>query len=231
MAQAGLHAAIGYQMRRIIPHEERLFPALIFGSMLPDLDIIVVAIASLYYTIPQAEALFHRTFSHNVFILIFAYLIFAILSEMKKKPVLKSVGKGIAIGMLTHLFVDLFIWFHKIDLLWPLPLKPINIWGLWKETSLVLQILLVMEFFCFRWFAWFLITQHLKTPGNQLWFVKYLNIWKKWETYLFLFFIFMLILNLPFFKILFVIAYIPSLIMALYSTYMSRNALERGYTS
>ena len=55
MAQAGLHAAVGNQMRKIIPYDKRLFPALIFGSMLPDLDIIVVAIASIFYPINQAE--------------------------------------------------------------------------------------------------------------------------------------------------------------------------------
>ena len=78
MAQAGLHAAVGYQMSRIVPYEKRLFPALIFGAMVPDLDIIVVAAASLFYTIPQAEDIFHRTFSHSLFTLIFVYLFFAI---------------------------------------------------------------------------------------------------------------------------------------------------------
>jgi hypothetical protein len=34
--------------------------------------------------------------------------------------------------------------------------------------------------------------------------------------------------NPPFFKILFGSAYIPSLIMALWSTYMSRDALENN---
>ena len=226
MAQAGLHAAVGNQMRKIIPYEKRLFPALIFGSMLPDLDIIVVAIASIFYPINQAEELFHRTFSHSFFTLIFVFLIFAILSEIKKRTVLKSIGKGIALGMLTHLLIDTLIWFNQIDLLWPLPLQPVNLWHFWEAPPLVFQILLALEFFCFRWYAWFLITQHIKTPGNQTWFVKYLNKWKKWEDYIFLLFIILVIWNPPFFKILFGIAYIPSLIMALFSTYMSRNALE-----
>ena len=67
MAQAGLHAALGYQFRRIIPYERRLFPAVIFGSILPDLDILVVAIGSLIYPILQSEQLFHRSFSHSFF--------------------------------------------------------------------------------------------------------------------------------------------------------------------
>ena len=226
MAQAGLHAAVVFPLRRVIPYEERLFPALIFGAMLPDLDIIVVAVASLFYTIPLAEEIFHRTFSHSFFTLLFVFLIFSILSELKKKPLLKTIGKGIALGMLTHLLVDTMIWFRQIDLLWPLPLGPVSLWRLFEVPYLVYHILLAFEFFFFKWYAWFLITMHIKTPGNQSWFLKYLNIWKNLETYLFLFFIILLFLNSPFYKILFGIAYIPSLIMALFSTYMSRDALE-----
>ena len=89
MAQAGIHAAVGYQLRRIIPYEKRLLPALIFGTLIPDLDILVVTVASLFYTIHQAEEIFHRTFSHSFFTLIFIYLSFAIISELKKNPVIK----------------------------------------------------------------------------------------------------------------------------------------------
>jgi membrane-bound metal-dependent hydrolase YbcI (DUF457 family) len=226
MAQSGLHAAIGYQLRRIIPYEKRLFPALIFGAMLPDLDIIVVAVASLFYTIPLAEEIFHRTFSHSFFTLIFVYLLFAIASELKKKPVLKSVGKGIAIGILTHLLVDTFIWFNHIDLLWPLPLDPINLWHLFRTPPVVSHMLLVLEFFCFRWYAWFLITRHLKNPSTHSWFIKHLNTWKSIETILFILFILLTLWNPSFFKLLFGIAYIPSLIMALFATHMSRDALD-----
>ena len=226
MAQAGIHAAVGYQVMRIIPYEERLFPALIFGAMLPDLDIIVVALASLFYPISQAEEIFHRTFSHSFFTLIFVFLFFAILSELKKKPVLKSIGKGLSIGMLTHFLIDTLLWFRSIDLLWPLPLQPINLWQYIEIPAMVFQILLIFEFFCFRWYAWFLITQHLKAPANNSWFVKYLNIWKNCETYIFMIFIFILLWNPTFFNILFGIAYVPSLIMALFSTYMSRDVLE-----
>ena len=226
MAQAGLHAAVGYQVAQLIPYKKRLFPAIIFGTMLPDLDIMLVSVASLFYTIPKAEEIFHRTFSHSFFTLIFVYLLFAILSELKKKPVLKSIGKGITLGILTHLVVDSFIWFNQIDLLWPLPLEPINLWRLWDTPPIVSQVLLVFEFFCFRWYAWFLISRHLEYPNKHAWFIKHLSNWKNIETILFILFILLAMWNPPFFKLLFGIAYIPSLIMALYSTFMSRDALE-----
>ena len=36
MPQAGLHAAFGNQFRRFLSHKRRLFPAIIFGAILPD---------------------------------------------------------------------------------------------------------------------------------------------------------------------------------------------------
>ena len=60
MAQAGLHAAFAYQLKRIIPLEKRLLPSVIFGAILPDLDILIVAIGSLFYQISHSEKLFHH---------------------------------------------------------------------------------------------------------------------------------------------------------------------------
>jgi len=228
MAQAGLHAALGYQLRRIIPSERRLFPSVIFGSILPDLDIVIVAIGSLFYPISHSEQLFHRSFSHSFFTLIAVYLLFAIISELKKCPVYKSIGKGLALGMLSHIILDTFFWFQKIEFLWPLPVEPFNLWNFWAAPDSTHNIMLVLEFFFFRWYAWFLITKHLSTPGRLSWIIKYLQIWKNWESILFAFFILMLLWNPHNFIILFGVAYIPSLIMMLWATYMSRDALELG---
>ena len=226
MAQAGLHAALGYQFQRIIPPEKRLFPAVIFGAILPDLDIIVVAIGSLLYPLSYSEKLFHRSFSHSFFTLIAIFLLFAILAEWKKRPVFKSIGKGLAIGMLSHIILDTFLWFREIQFLWPLPLEPFNLWSLWETPDWIHRTMLVLEFFSFRWYAWFLITKHLRTPSKQSWIIKYLQIWKKWETIFFIFFSLLALWNPPIFLVLFGAAYIPSLIMALWTTYMSRYTLE-----
>ncbi|SVC69556.1 uncharacterized protein METZ01_LOCUS322410 [marine metagenome] len=226
MAQAGLHAIIGYQTKRIIPYEKRIIPAIIFGSMLPDIDIIVVGIGSLFNNLMVAEKLFHRTFTHSFFTLIFVYLFFAILSELKKNPTFKSVGKGIAIGMLIHYLTDSILWFNKIDLLWPLPINPIDIWNSWSPPKPIIHALLTIEFFCFRWYAWFLIKKHYEKPNKHSWIIMHLNIWKNLETWIFLLFIFLTIWEVSWFKLVFGFAYIPSLIMALFSTYASRDALE-----
>ena len=226
MPQAGLHAVVGYQVRRIIPYKKRFLPAVIFGAILPDLDVVAVVIGSLFYPISQSEKLFHRSFSHSFFTIILIYLLFAILAEWKNNPTLKSIGKGLVLGMLTHIILDTFFWFREIHFLWPLPIEPFNLWNFWEAPEWLHQTMLVLEFFCFRWYAWFLITQHLKNPQGTSWLIKYLNIWMGWETGFLVFFTLLAYWNPPFFIILFGAAYIPSLIMALWATYMSRDALE-----
>ena len=226
MAQACLHAALGYQFQRIIPSERRLLPAVIFGAILPDLDIVVVAIGSLFYPISYAEKLFHRSFSHSFFTLIAVYLLCAIIAEWKKRPVFKSIGQGLVLGMLSHIILDTFLWFREIQFLWPLPLTPFNLWNFWEVPDWIHRTMLVLEFFCFRWYAWFLTTKHLSRPNKQSWIIKYLHIWKYWETIFFIFFSLLALWNPPIFLVLFGAAYIPSLIMALWATYMSRDTLE-----
>ncbi|MBC8311570.1 MAG: metal-dependent hydrolase [Candidatus Marinimicrobia bacterium] len=229
MPQAGLHAAVGNQFQRFIPYNMRLFPAIIFGAILPDLDVITVAIGSLFYPIQQAEHIFHRTFSHSFFTLILIYLLFSILGEWKKNTTLKSVGKGLVLGMLTHIVLDTFFWFREIHFLWPLPIEPFNLWRIWSPPEWFHRSMLVLEFFCFRWYAWFLINKHLQAPNKLSWITSYLISWKNIESVLFLLFILLGFWNPQFFKILFGVAYIPSLIMALWSTYMSRDALENNF--
>ena len=226
MPQAGLHAVIGYQVRRIIPYKKRFLPAVVFGAILPDLDVVAVVIGSLFYPISQSEKLFHRSFSHSFFTIILIYLLFAILAEWKNNPTLKSIGKGLVLGMLTHIILDTFFWFREIHFLWPLPIEPFNLWNFWEAPEWLHRTMLVLEFFCFRWYAWFLITKHLSTPGRLSWIIKYLQIWKNWAGILFAFFILMALWNPRNFIILFGVAYIPSIIMMIWATYMSRDALE-----
>ena len=70
------------------------------------------------------------------------------------------------------------------------------------------------------------VRSYLKKPNKHSWIVTYLNKWKKIESLLFILFILFTMTSIPHFKLLFGIAYIPSLIMALFSTYLSKEALE-----
>ncbi|MDP6570313.1 MAG: metal-dependent hydrolase [Candidatus Marinimicrobia bacterium] len=227
MAQAGLHALLGFQVARIISPKKYLLPAIIIGALIPDLDLIIVAFASLIIPLDEAAYLYHRTFTHNFFIIILLYLTCAILAEIKSTPHYKVMGKGLSLGMLSHLILDTLFWFSPIYLLWPLPVKPFNFWNFVQFPEFGYHILMTMEFFFFQIYAAFLIHTHLKFPDNKSQIISQLNLWRRTETALFFLFAALLYLHISGFKILFGAAYIPSLIFAIWATWQSRHSLEQ----
>ena len=218
MAQAGIHALIGLQSNRLIPYEKGLYPSIIIGSLLPDLDIILVAIFSTFNSVEKSVEIFHRTFSHSFFSLIIIYFLFMIMGEVKKNDQVKTIGKGIAIGILLHLITDTFLWFHGIHFLWPLPIREFNLWESIDIPLIINNLILSTEFLFFRIYAWYLINQYLSYPVGQNWFIKFLTKWMKIESILFIIFLIFTYFEIPSFTFLFVLAYIPSLIMAIIST-------------
>ena len=226
MAQAGIHALIGLQSKRLIPHEKGLYPSIIIGSLLPDLDIILVAIFSLFSTIEKSTEIFHRTFSHSFFSPIIVYLLFMFMSEAKKSTQLKTIGKGITIGILLHIIVDTFLWFHGVHFLWPLPFNEFNLWESIHIPAILRNLILSIEFLFFRIYAWFLIKQYLSNPVDHGWFIKFLTKWMKIESILFIIFLIFTYFEIPSFTFLFGLAYIPSLIMAIISTILMWHSIE-----
>ena len=230
MAQSGIHAFSGIILSRFFKYEKWFIPSLIFGSILPDIDILFSAIAFLFgSSINDAEAI-HRTFTHSIFSTITIYLVFLSIAEITSNKKFKIIGQGLCLGISVHIILDIFLWFSEVSILWPIQphmLQPVNIWGtnsLLNNNELLRKILLSLEFILFRTYGWFLINKFIQSRNieNADWFIKYVSKWIKIE---FLFFIFFLLLiylniNLDTYKIFFTIIYIPSLMMALISTYI-----------
>ena len=226
MALAGLTPIIIYQAKKFIPYEKYIMPGIIFGALLPNIEIIFISINLIFQIILKFEQIFQRPFTHSIFTSIFIYLLFAILAEFKKNKKIKIVGKGIAIGMLMHYLIDIILPFNHVDFLWPLPIQPISLWYFREPPKEIITTIMILEFFCFRCYAWFLIKQHLVKPNKYSWIIKHINKWKKIESLFFILFILFAILESPNFNFMFTAAYIPSLIIALFFTYMSRDALN-----
>ena len=226
MPQSGIHAAFSFQIGQFAKTKNKLLPAIVFGAILPDVDYIAVILGFVYYPINLSENLFHRTFSHSFFTLIIIYLIFAFISEWKKDYEIKQIGKGIVIGILSHIVLDTLFSFEGIHLLWPLPLQKFSLWSNLLISDWIYKLIYISEFFFFRWYAWFLIKLNIAYPNHNSWVIKYLNYWKKTETLIFIFFIFLSFINYYHFKILFILAYIPSILISLVATYVNFSALE-----
>jgi len=232
MAQSGIHAFSGVVLSKFFKNKKWFTSSLIFGSILPDIDILLSAILFLFgSTINDAEAI-HRTFTHSIFTVIIIYFIFLSIAEITSDKKFRTIGKGLCLGIIIHIILDIFLWFHEISLLWPIQpymIAPLYIWALTSlnNNELLKKILLALEFILFRTYGWFLINSFIQSNHvkNSSWFIKYLTKWIKIELIVFISFLFLIYLNIniDIYKIFFTAIYIPSLIMALISTYILRD--------
>ena len=235
MAQSGIHAFSGIIASKYFKNKKWFISSMVFGTIVPDIDIVFSAIAFLWgYSINDAEAI-HRTFTHSIFTIIILYFIFLSISEITSDKKFRTIGKGLCIGIGIHIVLDVFLWFNSINLLWPLQpylIEPLNIW---KNISLggndiTRKFLLAFEFIFFRIYGWFLINKFIENKSNHSnsWFIIYISKWIKIEFVFFIFALLLIYLNIHFEKylIFFTILYIPSLIMALISTYILREVFN-----
>lgn len=223
MAQAGAHAIVGMYASRFQFINKNWIPAIIIGSLIPDLDIIAVAFGKLFTSISDPIHFFHRKGTHSFLFVLFVYLIFEILSEIFKKPNLRDWGKGLSIGITTHLVLDSLFFLQGIYILWPLQMD-LNLWRNYTPPELIPKLLMVLEFLFFRILAWIIIeisTQktEIRFPGLLPLIIK----WKNIEFYLFLFLTLFAFINFPFFDILFGLFYIPSLIISIVIIWFMRD--------
>lgn len=223
MPQAGFHALIGLGLKRFMPSKKWLLPSIVFGAILPDIDSIAVAVAKFFLPIENPVSTYHRTFSHSIFTIIFVYLCFYLISRYKRSDVIKTIGKGIAIGMFSHVIADIFLWFHSLSLLWPLSVPPFDLWKNFNIPQWVNDTMLSLEFLFFSLYAYVLIRFTIKHIGQQNRLLTMLRIWMNVELFLFIFFAVLVIINIPGFFTIFGSAYIPSLLIALFFTVKTRQ--------
>ena len=89
---------------------------------------------------------------------------------------------------------------------------------------------MIVNFIMFRVYGWFLINKFInsKNTTTSNWFIKYITKWIRLEFIFFIFFLLLIYLNINtnMYLILFTLIYIPSLIMALISTYILRDVIQ-----
>ena len=215
MAQSGIHAFTGIILSKFLKYEKWLIPSMVFGLLLPNLDIFFVVIG-----ITDFKSSF---LMHSLFFIALTYLVFLSLSEITSDKKFKIVGKGLCIGITIHVIIDIFFWFKSVYIFWPLETDYaiIN-----YKSDLIINILLALEFLFFRLYGWFLINKYIDKPLSGGWFLKYVSRWMKIEFILFIFFLLLIYLNIDNYIPFFTAMYIPSLIMALISTYILRDVFN-----
>ncbi len=124
MAQAGIHGFVGMAVRKWTPKKEWLMLGIVLGNMLPDMDALAVAYATLSGMDTHG---LHRTFTHSIVTIIGLVIVFYLIAAATKRARIGNLGLGLGIGMLMHALLDLAIWFRGVEIFWPV-YGEVNFW-------------------------------------------------------------------------------------------------------
>jgi len=221
MAQAGIHGLVGMAVRRWMPKKEWLMLGIILGSMLPDMDNLAVAYATL--TGLDTHGL-HRTFSHSLIVILGLVFVFYLIARITKRSRINNLGFGIGIGMTLHSLLDLILWFRGVELFWPF-FGEINLWSgytppAWWYNTLesALEFLFIAVFFG-------LLLYLAKKQGTDKGFLKKLQVWTWLQFGLFSVFL-VLVYTWDGFFIVHGALYLLSMILAFGITIRMRDTIE-----
>jgi len=224
MTQLGLRIYIVFKLNKFFPKKKMFFIAFIWGSLFPDIDIILVGLSSFLIPLDKSIFLFHKTITHSIITLSAIYLIFLVLYEIKKNRLILNIANGFSWGVIIHIILDLAFGIGKSDIFWPLPIGVINGWDYGNYKYLMLS----LDLLFFRLLASELIKTLLNSdikPKN-IEFIKPLMLWMKYQSYIFILFLLLIYFKEDYALIVFGIFYIPSYIMSLVSIYKIRDCLE-----
>ena len=242
MNQIGLYALFSILIfRYCFKSNERFYRNFILGLFLPNLLNSFSAIVSLF--IPSSTFSvdnYNATFSHSIFVGLFIFLIFYLISNLKKNYHYKTLGNALFLGFLFHVLCDMVFWLDSLYIFWPITDSDLKI----NLLNLILHINLedqkiwtslrfVLEFFFLRFYIQLLI-EILIINNSEAQTIQIASLYQKIQLNLFflfliLFFVFyyMNIDNLNLLFILFNIVYFPSLLYTLFITYKSKVDFSR----
>jgi len=169
MAQSGFHGLIGIALAktsfrkakgldgvRAKDEEAGAFTfGLVAGNVLPDADLLPLAITYLFN--PALAMRMHRTATHSLLVIgvltLFGY-------ALAKNRHGKRLVLGLCVGAVAHCLVDIFLWFSPVDILWPLghlglP-SEINLWKGVTTPRVVGNLLGAADFLALALFTFYL---------------------------------------------------------------------------
>jgi len=184
MAQAGIHGLVSITVKKVTPNRAWLLLGIVLGNILPDVDNLAVAVATL--TGGSTEGL-HRTFTHSLFFVAVIILVFYLISLAVKKPRWGNLGLGLGIGVVMHILLDLLIWFNGVEILWPIP-SWINFWEGVTPPLWWTKLMMPVEFLFFALFFLYLYRMAQKNDTDTV-FLPKLRIWTIIQAALFVVFL------------------------------------------
>ena len=119
MIHTGINALIGLQLSHLFKNRKLLSTSIIIGIILPDLDLILDFILSLFlnFNFLDKPYISHSIF-HSLFMIPFLSLLILIYLEYKNKNN-SNIVIGISMGMIIHIIFDI-ITLNPIGIFYPL---------------------------------------------------------------------------------------------------------------
>jgi membrane-bound metal-dependent hydrolase YbcI (DUF457 family) len=221
MAQTGIHGIVGMAVRKWIPGRVWLMLGIVLGSVLPDLDNIAVAVATV--TKQSTEGL-HRTLTHSLFTVAAIIIVFYIISKATRQTRWGNLGWGLGLGVLIHILLDLLIWFNGVALLWPLPVW-INLWANVTPPEWWMKLMDPAELLCLVLF-FLLLDTTARQRNTDMNYLKTLRVWTGIEAGLFVVFTVLVFTLSKGFMTVFGAVYLLSLLLAAGVTIRMRMTIE-----
>ncbi len=220
MAQAGIHGLVGMAVRKLGGGKEWLLLGILLGSLLPDMDNLGVAAATLA-KLPTGGI--HRTATHSLFFVAALVLVFYLVSLLVRQPRWNFLGVGLGLGVLLHILLDLLIWFNGVALLWPLPVW-VNLWENVTPPEWLMKFMDPAEFLFMALYLWALGTW-MRKAGTDRGFKKMHRFWLILEIVLFVIFTPLAYLMTRGFLTIFGAVYLFSLFMVFFVTLRMRRTV------
>ena len=221
MPQAGLHGLSGMAVSRFAGKREWLLLGIILGTMLPDMDNIAVAVATLAKM--DAHGL-HRTFTHSIFFVIAIVVIFYLIGWARRQPRWNNLGLGLGIGVSMHILLDLLGWFNGVYILWPIDYE-LNLWRNAQPAAWFMALMNPAEMLMFAIYLYALGTWARKYGTDATFQPKLFN-WIIFELVLFITFTLLMFTMDAGFLTIFGALYLFSLFMVFFVTIRLRHTIE-----
>jgi membrane-bound metal-dependent hydrolase YbcI (DUF457 family) len=180
MAQIGIHGMVGLALRKWVPERTWLMLGIVLGSLIPDLDNLAVAVATI--TRHSTEGL-HRTLTHSLAFALSILVLFYLISKATHNKHWQNLGLGLGLGVLMHILLDLLIWFNGVAVFWPFPVW-INLWTnitppeIWMKLMDPAEMLFLALFF-------FMLDYTARKRKTNTDYLGTLQVWMWIETVLF----------------------------------------------
>jgi len=168
MPQPGLHAVLALATRKTFSRRRWFALGLVFGSLIPDADSYPQAFAIIARGMDPrtAEAIYHRTFTHSLFLALAVGVVFYSISLLRGGTALRTFGAGLAVGIaVLHSLVDIFAWFDRVGILWPF--WSVNLWSWLTLPEIVGKLLRAGNFWAFAGYFAYLAAVASRTGTNR----------------------------------------------------------------